>query len=314
MNETAAALGERQIVESAWQDQAIWSETAGRLKAGLVKWRIRAAVAGVLGALLETLAGSLSGLDAHWAWVRAAIALAGAVVLAVVPYVVKTKTSKERIREWVRARSVSEALKETIYRYLVGAPPFGPGTSPAELVKRCQAVKEKARDLIAHAAAAAPVRKDRPLSLSIDAYVEKRVDDQIERYYRPKGRQNALAAKKLHNVEFWLGLLAVVMGAIAGAAAAAELSRLALIAPWVAVLTTVGAAVTAHLAASRYDHSAMTYYGTADRLTGLRNEWLANPSRLDPVCAAKFVDDCEHAISTENEAWLAEWTLDQSGN
>lgn len=168
------------------------------------------------------------------------------------------------------------------------------------------------QDLSAIAALVEPPRKERPFTLTVDEYVKNRVNDQIEKYYRPKGRENAVAAKKLHNLEFYLGLLAVVMGALASAATATGLKELSLLGPWVAVVTTAGAAVTAHLAASRYDHQAMTYFGTADRLIGLRDEWFANPNRQDPNCVAKFVDDCEHAISTENEAWLAEWTRVQS--
>ena len=311
MNETAPLLGPTQVVESAWRDQAIWSETANRLKAELTTWRFRAAVAGVLGAFLETLAAALAG---RWWWLRALIALVGAVILAVVPYMLRTKASKDRVRDWVRARSVSEALKESIHRYLVGTPPFGSGSSPADLVKRCQALKDKVQDLSAHAASIDPPRKERPLTLTVDDYIEKRVNDQLKGYYRPKGRENALAAKRLHNLEFYLGLLAVVMGAIAGAAAAARLPELSALSPWVAVVTTAGAAVTAHLAASRYDHAAMTYFSTADRLIGIRDEWLSTPNRLESARVAKFVDDCEHAISTENEAWLAEWTREKTEN
>lgn len=313
MNETTARLGSPQVIESAWRDQAIWSQTAGTLKADLTVWRYRAGVAGVLGAFLETLAAAMAGFDGRLWWLRALVAIVGAVVLAVVPYVVRTKVSKDRVREWVRARSASEALKETIYRYLVGAPPFGSESSPADLVTRCQAIKEKVWDLGLHAASIEPSRIARPHILTIDDYVEKRVNDQIERYYRPKGRQNALAAKNLRKMEFSLGLIAVVIGAIAGAAATFRLQGLsAVLGPWVAVITTASAAVTAHLAASRYEHQAMTYYGTADRLSGLRDEWLATSNRLDPTKVAKLVDDCEHAISTENEAWLAEWTREKA--
>jgi hypothetical protein len=308
MNQPTPTLPQQQVVESAWRDQQIWSQTASRLKAALGRWRFRATVAGVLGAFLETLAATLVGLGQGWWWLRAVIALAGAVILALVPYVVRTKASTEREREWVRARSASEALKETVYRYLVGAAPFGAERSPGDLIKRCQLVKEKVRDLNFFAASTEPSQKTRPLTLNAEAYAEARVNEQIERYCRPKARANALAAKRLHDAEFGLGLLAVVLGAMAGAATATGLTALSVLGPWVAVVTTAGAAVTAHLAASRYDHQAMIYYGTADRLMGLRDEWLANPKRLDPANVTKFVDDCEHAISTENEAWLAEWT------
>jgi hypothetical protein len=77
------------------------------------------------------------------------------------------------------------------------------------------------------------------------------------------------------------------------------------------VVTTAGAAVSAHLAACRYDHEAIIYFGTADRLTGLRNGWAADANRNDPIRIAQFVDECEQAISTENESWLAEWTMSE---
>src|SRR5687767_12529318 len=88
----------RQIVQSAWRDQALWSEAANRLKADLVTWRHRAALAGVVGAFLQTLAGGLAALDERWRWLGAVSALAGAIVLAIVPYVLKTKASKDQVR------------------------------------------------------------------------------------------------------------------------------------------------------------------------------------------------------------------------
>lgn len=303
-----AAVDTSQIVRSAWRDQAVWSETANRLKAGLTRWRFWAAVAGVTGALLETLAGTLTGLGDRWWWLRAAIALGGAVILAVVPYVLRTKVSKDRVQEWVRARSASEALKEEIYRFLVGAPPYGPEPAAAELIERSQAVKDKVRDLSGHAAQIDPPAKERPVQLTPDGYVEHRINDQIEKFYRPKGREHARRARRLHNLEFGLGLLAVILGAMAGAAATTGMDWLSYLSPWVAVVTTAGGAVTAHLAASRYDHTAMTYFATADRLTALRDAWWADPNRFDPARVGKLVDDCEAAISTENEAWLAAWS------
>jgi len=299
------------IVQSAWGDQAIWSAAASRLKADLTRWRSLAAVAGVVGAVLTTLAGVLTGFGQDWWAVRAVLALVGAIVLAVVPYVTRTKTSKDRVRDWVRARSASEALKEAIYRYLVGVPPFAPAPAPAVLIKRSQEIKEKVRDLSRYVAGveAAP-RADRPLQLSVDGYVDQRVNDQIELYYRPRGKESALAAKNLHAWEFRLGLIAVILAAAASAATATSLSWLAAISPWVAVATTAGASVTAHLAAARYDQAALTYFATADRLTALRDEWLVDPNRLAPPRVVKLVDDCEHAISTENEAWMVDWTRD----
>jgi SMODS and SLOG-associating 2TM effector domain 1/Protein of unknown function (DUF4231) len=308
----AAAVDTQQIVASAWRDQAVWSETANRLKAELTRWRYIAAVAGVTGAFLETLAGTLASLGEPWRWLGASIALVGAVILAVVPVVLRTKASKERVQEWVRARSASEALKEEIYRYLVGAPPYGPGPAPAALIEGCQAVKHKVRDLAGHTARVERPSKERPLELTPNGYVDQRVTDQIEKYYRPQAKKNAIKAEKLHGLEFWLGVAAAGLGAVAGFTALPGIGLLPHLSPWVAVVTTAGAAVTAHLAAARYDHAAMIYTATADRLTALRDAWRADPNRLDPARVGKLVDDCENAISTENEAWLAEWTRQDS--
>jgi SMODS and SLOG-associating 2TM effector domain 1/Protein of unknown function (DUF4231) len=304
----AAAVDQYQIVQSAWRDEELWSETADRLKAELTRWRNWAAIAGVAGALFETFAGTLGGLDAPWSWLRPAIALAGAAILAIVPIVLRTKASNDRVAEWTRARSASEALKEEIYRYLVGAPPYGPDPALTTLIERCQAVKDKVADLAGRTAEVEPATPKRPLALTPEGYVDQRINDQIDNYYRPKGRENAIKARKLHELEFWLGVLAAGLGALAGVTAVPELSLLPHLSPWVAVLTTAGAAVTAHLAAARYDHAAMTYTATAIRLAALRDAWQADPNRLEPARVGKLVDDCENAISTENEAWLAEWT------
>jgi hypothetical protein len=110
-----------------------------------------------------------------------------------------------------------------------------------------------------------------------------------------------------------LGLLAVFVAAIAGAVPATEVPELSALSPWVAVITTAGVAVTAHIAATRYDYQEMVYFSTGNRLKGIRDEWLSAPDYLEPDRIAKFVDDVEHAISTENESWLAEWTGKKTG-
>ena len=296
-----------QVVASAWRDQAVWSAAAGRLKAELDLWRRRAAVGGVLGAMLATAATASAAAGNAWWWPRMLASLAGALALAVVPYVSKTKVSSERVRAWVRARSASEALKETIYRYLLGAAPFGADAPASELIRRCQLIKARVEDLGAAVAAITPPTKARPLSMTVDDYVHGRVNDQVDGYYYPKAAENALAAKRLQRLEFALGLLAVALGAAAGAAVATGVTGLAMLAPWVGVATAAAAAVTAHRAAMRYDHGAMIYFSTAERLRGLRDEWLVTANRFDPPIVAAFVDNCERAISTENEAWLAEW-------
>ncbi len=302
---------DQDLVRSAWSDQARWSKAAGGLKTSLGRWRLIAAIGGIAGAVLTTAAATLPNETAY-ATARTWLALAGAFVLAIVAVILRTQLSQERTEAWVRARSASEALKEEIYRYLIGATPYGPQRSVELFGQRREEQKEKVRDLRPEAAAVAlPPVTNRPLQkLTSQDYIELRVNGQIDGYYLDKAAKNARTAKRLRNLEFILVLIAAGLGVFAsGTVGAGGLSSLG---SWVAVLTTAAAAVTSFLAAGRYDLQAITFYGTADRLTTLRDAFKADGTKTDPERISRFVDDVENAISSENEAWLAGWSRDES--
>lgn len=309
------------VVQSAWIDQALWSATANQLKAGLDRWRRIAAVGGVLGAATSVAAGTLAD-----GALRQGLAVVAALLLAVVPYVQKARVSPAQVRAWTRARSASEALKETIFRFLMGVPPADPtgategnGTpapdpaSAAALVRRCQAIKLRVADLQGLAAATArpTASPSRPTALTASGYLDVRVNDQIT-WYGNKAKLLAGQARQLRNAEFLLGLLAVVMGALSGSDAGSALVQsiplLGELSPWVGVVTTAGGAVTAHLAATRVEEIATVYFATGQRVQGLRDEWLTDAARDTPERVSAFVDAVERAFSAENQGWLADWT------
>jgi hypothetical protein len=76
---------------------------------------------------------------------------------------------------------------------------------------------------------------------------------------------------------------------------------------WVAVMTTIGVAITAHLAAGRFDDLVTTYLATADRLKSLRNQWLDARQHGVPQDTNEFIRQCEAAISVENQGWMAKF-------
>jgi len=102
-------------------------------------------------------------------------------------------------------------------------------------------------------------------------------------------------------LEFTLALAAAGLGVVV---AAVETDA---VAAWVAVVTTASAAVTAHIASERYEGQANTFRGTAGRLERLRNIWQRNRAEAGAEADSQFVVDCENAISTENEEWMAQW-------
>ncbi len=259
-----------QVVARAWQDQALWSAVANELRDGIQQWRKIAAVAGIAGLFFTVLASTLSNPALES--MRNIVATLGVLLLAVVPFVRQSQLTPERLRAWTRARNVSELLKEAIFRHLMGvlslepptdgSPVFDP-THPGALSRRSRAIQQAAIELSGLAAAVkVPERKSGPpkTRLTVADYVADRVQGQV-RYYKNAAETAGLKAKKLHRAEFWLGIAAVLLGTLSGlqpppADTTQGLVVLAALAPWVAVVVAAGIAVTAHLAATRYDDLA----------------------------------------------------------
>jgi SMODS and SLOG-associating 2TM effector domain 1 len=77
-----------------------------------------------------------------------------------------------------------------------------------------------------------------------------------------------------------------VLGVAAGVGGADTLSA------WVPVVTTVAASLTAHIAASRYDHQIVEFLRAAQQL-----ELLDVKRRRQELTNAEFIDACESGSS-----------------
>ena len=100
-------------------------------------------------------------------------------------------------------------------------------------------------------------------------------------------------------------MLGVLLAAVA---AAGELDALA---AWVAVVTTLAAALSSHVAASRWEYQLVEYLRTAAELGRLRDEWSV-AGALDEAAEDRFVERCEHVVSIQNDGWMAKWAADLS--
>jgi hypothetical protein len=211
----AADSEDARVVTSAWQDQALWSAVGSSIGDSIFQWRIFAAVAGILGLALTVAAGSswvgVGGAAGVWATV-------GVLLLAAVPYLRQHLVSDQRVAHWTQARVASEDLKQAIYRHLMGVlqPVAGgshPDQSAVNLVRRIRAIKKNVADLAGVAAAIVPPESSgRPLSLTIETYIDRRVQGQMK-FYRTKGETNGRITQRLRHAELVLGLVTVLMGA-----------------------------------------------------------------------------------------------------
>ena len=321
------------LVASAWQDQALWSAVANELGNSIRRWRVAAAIAAVAGLFITVLAGTLSNPD--WQDRRGQLITVGVLLLALVPYVRQKMLSPERQQAWVRARNVSELLKEAIYRHLMGATaaPADAATNaatdattnattppaPGALTRRCREIKQAAADLARLAAAVSPAQRERKLRLSLADYLEERVEGQI-RYYKKNGEQAGKTARRLHAAEFGLGLAAVGLGALSGQnlptglgeQVAGQTVVISMLVPWLTLVAAAASAITAHIAAARHDELASRYFATYDLIKSQRDEWLLRPDHDTPAQVQIFVDEVERTLSSENGAWVTDWNKSNS--
>jgi conflict system pore-forming effector with SLATT domain/uncharacterized protein DUF4231 len=257
----------------------------------------------ILGALLAAIASQLNDPP------RLYFAIAGAVLLAVVSFVTSRLLGSTQITSWLRARTASEALKREAYRYAASAKPYDdPLSRDAALNAEREKIERDVDDLLASAVTRVGLGSAPRDQLSREGYVTRRVRNQIKDFYSPRANANKRIATSLRWAEFSLALAATIITAIVGVAGKSllfghEFDFVAL----TAVLTTIAAAILAHMEASRSDFLVMVYRATARRLS-------AELSKADNVDAlssddwSDFVNRCETIIAEENTSWAAKWT------
>jgi hypothetical protein len=296
MTQPAPASG---LLRELWREQSSWSRTADRMKRRIEVARQTALVLVVVVAALATAAGALAGSMPALASASAAGAAVGSALLPVL----RPAWSGSRLREWTRARSVSEALKSELYLWLAKAGRYRDDPTGARLREATNRVLSDGADLLRYRQGIEPV--DRPLPAVSDpsSYFAVRVRSQIDGYYRPKADGLALALRRFRIAEIALGAAGAVVG---GAAALLGAS----IAAWVAVLATIGTALATHVAAGRYEYQLIEFLRTAQRLHHLAGA----AGSADPDDVAGLVVEAEGVISVENKGWMAKLAEDPPGH
>jgi hypothetical protein len=284
--------GKDALVGELWKQQSVWSQTANRMKASIGRARSAALALTVGGAVLATLA---TLLPATQATASAVLAITAAVAVGLVP-VLRPWCTGPVLRDWTRARSVSEALKSEIYLHLARAGDYRSEDRERRLRDNADQAQQQAYDLLRYSVDIQPVQRALPEVHDYASYLRVRVDGQIDGYYRPRARQLQKRLRQFRRVELALAVTGVVLGALAASLAEWGLSA------WIAVVTTISAVVAAHVAATRYEYQLIEYLRTADELSRLRRDAAATTSLAE---LDQHVVCCERIISVQNEGWMA---------
>lgn len=288
------------LIQSLWDERVAWSMTADRLKSRRNFWRSLVLVLIICGAALQTLAASLASAP-ETSDARLIVAGAGAVALALVAFFNQMFLTPDSTRRWLRARSVSEGIKSELYTFRARAAPYDQANALELLNERVRGIVAWAQDLEGERRLIGAVTRPAPPWLDADKYVQLRVRQQIENYYRRRGTEEARLAKRFQTISTALAAIVAVLGAVA--TLGDDLSTA--IGPWIAVVTTIAGSIATHAAASRYDFQATTFFATARQLEDLARAWSMSGKEQFTQEWSDFVRACEEAISAENRGWMA---------
>ena len=287
-----------------WGQYRTWDLTAQNLKQGVARWRKIVLALSIGGAVLGTLAKHIDSLKiATWpGWLPPTLGVLGGLALGLAGYFTKELLNPGPETKAVRARAAAEALKSNAYLVATGAPLYASATNADELLAKAQDIRAGVEDVAPLTITSQQEVEGMPSApMSVDDYVRQRVDQQVEEFYLPKVRMNAKKLALGRRLSLILGALAVVLGLWS--------AKSATVAGWVAVIGAITAAVAAYQYAERYQFLSVSYQATADRLKWLKAKFeLDGKSQTGVDAQHAFIVACEEAISTENSAWMAEWT------
>jgi len=281
--------------EEVWARQSVWSQAVNRMRAGIGRAcavALGLTISAAVFSTLATQAASLSSVGGK------ALAVAAAVAVGLVP-VARSQLVPVSVRDWTRARSVSEALKPELYTYLAGGGPYRGVDRDGQLRARTQQVLTDAADLLRYTTVLQSAVRPLPAVRDAQSYLAVWLMPQLD-WYKTHAAGLQVKLARVRYVQFALTVLAVVLAAVAATLAVTAAAA------WIAVATAVSVAVTAYAAGSRYEYQLVEYLRTAAHLERLGRAWAAGGH--DAAADDAFVRDCEQVISVQNEAWMAKWT------
>lgn len=285
------------LLDELWREQSVLSQTANRMKAGIDRARLAALIIVVLVAVSATAATAVHDVVPWLGRLLAGVAAAGSAVLPTL----RSSWSGKKLKDWTRARSVSEAFKSDVYLWLAKAGPFEHDAEATELRARTDKLRADAADLTPPRLGIQPVPRELPTVHGLLSFFKLRVEGQITDYYVKKVDLIGGRLKRFRGIEIGLGLLGAGLGVIAAAIGASFAS-------WIAVVATIGTALAVHVAATRYEFQLIEFSRTAEELRRIKNR--ADLPGISDNELRELAVRAEEVISVENQGWMAKLAED----
>jgi MFS family permease len=281
-------------LETVGNAAATLSASSVAMKRKLERARWAALGLAILAATLGAVTATVVKESDPWRW---PLAFATALALGLGPWLTAHFLGQKQATRWVAVRAAAEALKREVYKRAAKCKPYDGTAQEADiaLIKEKQAIEADLGDVEEVAAESMDLPKS---EIDLNTYVVNRVDNQIS-WLRRRAADHARQGAMLRGAEIGIALIGVVL--TAAGVAFGEAINAEYLAPFIGVVTTVSAALIAHVEAGRYDFIAAMYRATAKRL---ENEQ-ASHTASTPL--PEFVDKCEAILSAESSAWMAKF-------
>lgn len=260
-----------------------------RTRSGVILLTILAAISGVLGSQFPeikiytvSIFGMLSALSFGFA-----------------TYLSKELIKSAREKKHIIARSAAEALKSETYLFATGSNPYNTVDTNNIFFEKTKNIRQNTEDiLLANLNEQAKTKDLLTKPMTVDEYIDERVNDQIHTYYYPKSQANGNTLSWWNQIVFLCSLAGIALASL-GAFNFSEVT-----AAWVAVIGTITASISAYVFAGRFNYLSLSYQSTALHLEDHLTKWKI--SDQSEQAKSDFITACENTISIENRAWMIE--------
>jgi len=285
-----------EMFQLLWHQYRTWGDTSRHLKQRNSAWKKYVLILTLAGTALATL-GPFAGAP-----LSRLLPVLGAAALAMATYLGRELLDTKHEERWTRARAAAEAFKSEACKYLVQAPPYNGPDRASRLKARISDVGQVTKDLAPDDITPEALNREMPTApWTIDDYLKKRIDDQVN-WYRTRAAEHTASMRQGRLIALILGGAAVLLSAITGATADGP-------SVWAAILgvvTTAGGSIGAYFQAGHFEAVALKYRETALALESLKADFKTTPTAQN---AADLVTNAEAIMQGENAAWLTELTV-----
>jgi hypothetical protein len=235
-----------------------------------------------------------------------------AITLGLATYFTSQLLSDSERQTWVKARALAEGLKSECYKYVTGAPPYDTTAAAQRLAEKVRELQRIMGGIIAeNVSAEERIRSIPNGAWKVSEYIEGRVREQIDGFYRPAifRHRHAVNRARLYTLVF--GAAAVVFSVLGSSTKStilvfgSELSLTTLFAAVLGTITTAAGAIATWFQSGHHQQLIQGYQGAVSKLELL----LAQTASSRAGASKQLVIDAEAVFQAEHAAWLAEWQV-----